>query len=195
MINPINSASNVKKLTQASFKSLLFKMPSIGDSFDKTSKYINNISIYKKLCGIRYGKQEVQVFAENIKPGYKKYSISNGKNVLGDIDIRITNDEIFIINLESYARKKYKGIGTKLIQIACEESLKKSGAKNITLNAQKLRFLQRSPIKFYEKIGFETVPNQSYNDISTYGTAMVYNVSQNSRMMNKIKSSPILPSN
>ena len=84
-----------------------------------------------------------------------RYTMVSNDKILGTMELDKYDGDIFVSLLESYKRKKYKGIGTNLLQLAVEESLKAGNKGTVTLNAKKLHLFQKTPTKFYEKLNFE----------------------------------------
>ncbi len=96
--------------------------------------------------------------------------------------------------MESYARNTYKGIGSKLVQIAVEKSLEHGAMKDVKLNAQRLHSLQFSPEGFYLKLGFLKTHEQGFSETATYGVEMVLHPIQYKMWTDRIKNSPIFNS-
>lgn len=196
MIKLISPANPIKYITNSA--RMLSDKTTLNleqrDLFDRELEYINDVIIHKKIGFLKTFEQKAQIYKEKVSSeGTEKYFLKiNGKKILGEIEIKNEESAIFVSNLESYARRKYKGVGSKLLQIAVEKSLEHT--KDVILNAQKLHFLQRNPVKFYEKHGFHLLKEQTDYDKTTYGTEMILIPIQHTRWMDKIKHAPILPS-
>lgn len=195
MIKIIASLNSTKSITNSIKKLVNKPLPNInqGDIFDRKIEYINDVIIHKKINFLKYVDQKAQIYKQKVSDELDRYMLTiDGKTILGDIDLKIEDDNILVSNLESYARKKYKGIGSKLIQIAVEKSAEHCRNKYITLNEQKLHIFQKSPVKFYEKLGFQTIQGQSQQSISTYGSQMVLRPTQYPMWIDRIAHSPVL---
>lgn len=162
------------------------------DFFEKESEHIADVQIYKK-----NGILKKPVLASIYKTGEakkEKYTMVRNDKILGDIEIKADEPDIFVINVESYARDEYSGIGTKLMQIAAEKSLQSGHTKHVLLNAQKLHLVQRHPKGFYQKLGFK-VQNIKPEEIKIYGIPMDLSVTQEPFWIEKIKNEPVLKNN
>jgi len=115
----------------------------------------------------------------------------NGK-IVGNMTLTIDKEAIFVANIESLHRKKYSGVGSALIQLAVEKSLEHNSSPPIKLNAKKLHILQRSPVGFYEKLGFVKDKDAKESDINFFGTPMSLYPKCDSRWLKKVKEKPIL---
>ncbi len=117
----------------------------------------------------------------------------NGE-IIGNMTLTIDKDAIFVADLESLHRKKYSGVGSAFIQLAVEKSLQHATNPPIKLNARKLHILQRSPVGFYEKLGFVRDANVKENDINFFGTPMSLYPKCHENWLKRIKERPILKS-
>ncbi len=129
---------------------------------------------------------EAEIYKTTSKDSFEKYEMKREGKIIGEIELENNKDSVFIVNLESYGRHKYKGIGTNLMSVAVERSLDKNNNGTVTLNAQPLHKLQNNPVKFYKKMGFEQLPSSQY-DTAAYGQPMKLIVRNNSFWMNKVK--------
>lgn len=168
--------SNTGKISPGSIhKSYEISFKQTRDLFSYTNnpEFVKQITLKKKnVFNQDVIKADIYKTLSSGKGSETYYLTDSDKNILGEATLKIDEEDIFIANLESYARKKYKGIGTSLIQIAVEKSMEKSHSGKIILNAQKLHLFQRNPKNFYKKIGFEEVKNQDEFDETQFGTSM-----------------------
>ncbi len=139
----------------------------------------------KKKYGVKSYEADIYKTQDNDKA--ESYEMRLGDKVIGEMSLTINPDSVFISNLESYGRHKYKGIGSNLIQIAVQRSLENGNTGKITLNAQRLHILQHHPEAFYKKMGFkeEVSDNQIYNNL--YGIPMRLDVKTNSDWLKRLQ--------
>ena len=163
------------------------------DCFEKGIEFINDVVIRKRISPFKITEVQARIYKQkNIEDNTEKYILSiDGIKKLGEIDIKEEMNSIFISNLESYGRRKYKGIGSKLLQIAVEKSLLASPHKTVNLNAQKLHTFQKSPRRFYSKMGFKEIFNINPSDLSIYGNEMCLYHPLNRKWQEKINFHPI----
>lgn len=159
------------------------------DFFEKESEYIADVQIFQKNGLLK--KPVVASIYKTGEPKKEKYTMVHNDKILGDIEIKADEPEIFVINVEAYKRDDYSGIGTKLMQIAAEKSLQSGHTKHVSLNAQKLHLVQRHPKGFYQKLGFK-VKNIGHTEMKIYGIPMDLSVTQEPFWIEKIKNEPIL---
>lgn len=146
------------------------KKPVAKDTFELNSKFINTVNVFEKHSPIKtpVGAQIYKYEGKN----FSKYYLKRNDEILGTMDLQTRGADTFISNLEAFKRKRYKGIGTTLLQLAVEESLGRGKNATVTLNAQSLHFIQRHPEGFYKKMGFDTL-KATNEEISTYGIPMI----------------------
>lgn len=159
------------------------------DLFEKESEYIADVKVYEK-----NGILKKPVLASIYKTGnsqHEKYTMIKDGEILGDIDLKTDEPDIFVSNVEAYKRRTYSGIGTALMQIAAERSLQSGHSRHVTLNAQRLHFVQKHPAGFYQKLGFK-IQDAREQDIQVYGIPMDLSVSQEPFWLKRIKNEPIL---
>ncbi len=129
---------------------------------------------------------ETEIYKTLQKDTFEKYEMRKDGKLIGDIEIEVNKDSVFVINLESYCRHKYKGIGTNLLQVAVERSMDKGNRGVVTLNADKLHKMQQNPKGFYEKMDFKELPAKTF-DISIFGIPMSLDVNKSPFWLKRIK--------
>ncbi len=120
------------------------------------------------------------------------YIVSGLKNVLGEMSIYTKDEDIFIENLQSYAKHELKGVGSKLVQIAIEKSREFGHNGTVKLNADKLSFFSKKPDDFYLKLGFSLDTKEFNRSKGAYGNAYRLNSNQSEYWNEKIKLNKIL---
>lgn len=128
----------------------------------------------------------VQIYKTDENKSAERYEMRLNDKVIGEISLTLNPDSVFVSNLESYSRHKYKGIGTNLIQVAIERSIEDGNSGKVTLNAKPLHQIQMHPQKFYKKMGFKEVPTKDPYE-NFYGVPMRLDVLTNFYWINKIK--------
>lgn len=170
MISPVQNSPFLNYSLQNPLRTGIKRCGKIKDEFQPNLEYITSVEIFKKHLG-NLNPIHAQIYK---KEGHNcaKYYIKRNDDLLGILELDLKGGDTFVSTIESFKRHKYKGVGTMLLQLAVEESLKKSKNATVTLNAQKLHFAQRAPHKFYEKLGFKTL-KATEEELRTYGTPMI----------------------
>lgn len=164
------------------------------DSFALNSDFISESTVKTKCGNIKLFKVPVEIHkVVNSKGEMETYYIKekNKENILGEMTIKIDDPTIFIMNLESYGRRTYSGIGSRLIQIALEKSMEYNHNNRVELSAQKLHLIQHSPVAFYERMGFLPTQQDAFEE-NLYGKNMYLSLSQEPRWLEQIVKHPLL---
>ncbi len=163
------------------------------DSFSKLKE--------SKYCGSTNIKDRIT--QKSLKVDFYKTAFSEDKSeayfmtkedgeIIGNMTLTIGDGAIFVADLESFQRQRYSGVGSAFIQLAVEKSLQHGGNIPIMLNAQKLHIIQRNPVGFYKKMGFQEEKNVTESDINFYGTPMSLHPKCCGEWLERIKKNPIL---
>lgn len=155
------------------------------DTFVSSLSHVKDIELRWHRFGIKGIKKPVMLFRLDI-PGLSNeiyLMLSKSNKLLGEIEMKVSRNNVFILNLE--AMEKHKGIGTNLLQIAVEKAIKTSD-KEIFLNTQKLHLIQKSPEGFYGRLGFTETGHEGI-----FGKEMVLLPMRNQNWLRRIHDRPI----
>lgn len=154
---------------------------------------VNSVNIRKKRS-ITHKQLQAKLYKEKLSsPIFNHYYLTlNDKNSVGDILFSKESNDFFVSNLESYGRRKYRGIGSKLMQVAVEECMQHNHNGKLYLMAQPLHLFQKSPVNFYTKLGFLPDSSQSIHDINDFGVKMILHPSTINSWTKKVHDTPIL---
>ncbi len=129
----------------------------------------------------------------SFKNSLEKYSLKNknGK-ILGNLDIKIYKDNVYIINLDIKSIADFNEVFIKLVQIAVEKSIYNTTDKEVKFNLSMPLLLKNKTKKLLLINDFIIEENQSKYEKEIFGEIFILKANSSFLWLKKIKQMPIL---
>lgn len=127
------------------------------------------------------------------KNSIEKYALKNfEKEVIGNMDLKVYKDSVYIINFNINNLNNFEDIAIKLLQVAIEKSLYNTTEKEVFINVSSDIFSKLKLKKLLANNDFKMSENQSKYEKEMFGETYYIKAENSSLWNSRIKQQSIL---